>query len=147
MGTLAVGYAHLSDPRSRDAWRVDAFETALLWVYFLVVPPILAVGLYFSLWHLIRHIARVVALDETGRAALADGQIGAVPAGFVREAVPNTAGAVCLLAALFMVQPATDPDGLHALYLVVLAILTLPHTLVVTWLDDVQDLWTPDETV
>jgi Brp/Blh family beta-carotene 15,15'-monooxygenase len=144
-GTLALGYARADDPRSRDAWRIDTFETVLLWAYFLVVPPVLAVGLYFTLWHSTRHIARVVALDGAGRTALAGGRVGSALAGFAREALPATLGAGCFLGALFVVRPAADPMGLLALYLVALAVLTVPHALVVTWLDVSQDLWTPRE--
>jgi len=141
VATLTVGYASADTLRSRDAWRVDAFETALLWAYFLVVPPILAVGLYFTLWHSTRHIARVVTLDRAGRKMLADGRVGTALARFAREAFPNTAVALLFAAGLFIVRPTTNPVGLLALYLVVLAVLTLPHTLVVTWLDVAQGVW------
>ena len=146
VGTLAVGYVRADDPCSQDAWRVDAFETALLWAYFLVVPPILAIGLYFSLWHSTRHIARVMALDGRGRETLAAGRIGTAFARFAREALANTVGALCFLGGLYLVRPTTDPVGLLALYLVVLAVLTLPHTLVVTWLDVSQGVWRHGET-
>ena len=33
-----------------------------------------------------------------------------------------------------------SPDGMLALYLVLIAALTLPHTLVVTWMDRRQQL-------
>jgi Brp/Blh family beta-carotene 15,15'-monooxygenase len=143
VGTLAVGYARAHDPHSRDAWRIDAFETALLWAYFLVVPPILAVGLYFTLWHSTRHIARVMALDGTGRETLADGAVGVALARFAREALPTTAGALCFLGGLYLVRPTADPMGLLGLYLVALAVLTLPHTVVVTCLDGSQGVWNP----
>lgn len=48
----------------RRAWRLDAGETLFLWAYFLAVPPILAVGLYFCLWHSLRYVVRVIALGD-----------------------------------------------------------------------------------
>lgn len=143
IGMLALGYVRSDDSRSRDAWRLDVFETVLLWGYFLVVPPILAIGVYFSFWHSTRHIARVATLDETGRAVLAAGRITPVLSRFARGAAVNTAGALCLLGVLFVVLPADGSMALLSRYLVLIATLTLPHVLIVTWLDISQRLWTP----
>lgn len=126
-------------------WRVDALETALLWAYFWVVPPILAVGLYFCLWHSVRHVLRLIVAEEgakTGGAALARGRLGGELAGFARDALPNTVGALVVLGGLAVVAP---PDegllSLLGLYLVLLAVLTLPHTAVVTWMDWREGVW------
>lgn len=128
---------------SDRGWRVDALETGLLWTYFLAVPPVLAVGLYFCLWHSLRHVVRVVAADErTGGASLARGRVGSALADFGRDALPNTVGALALLAGLAVVAPPdAEPASLLGLYLVLLAVLTLPHALVVTWMDLRQGVW------
>jgi len=68
LGTLAAGRLRIMTRASaRRAWRVDAAETGLLWAYFLLVPPLVAVGLYFTCWHALRHIARLVLLDPSAR--------------------------------------------------------------------------------
>lgn len=138
---LALGYARgrgFGDP----GWRVDAVETGLLWAYFLVVPPVVAVGLYFCLWHSVRHVARLLVVED--RSALADGRLGRALAGFARDALPNTVGAVVVLAGLAVLAP---PDAslpsLLGLYLVLLAVLTLPHALVVSWMDLREGVWSP----
>jgi len=51
-----------------------------------------------------------------------------------------TAGALALLAGLYALvpaQPAATPK-LVGVYLVLIAVLTLPHVLIVTWLDRAQ---------
>ncbi len=39
-------------------WR-QVSEDLVLVAFFAVVPPVLAVGLYFTLWHAVRHILRL----------------------------------------------------------------------------------------
>ncbi|PSP90839.1 beta-carotene 15,15'-monooxygenase [Halobacteriales archaeon QS_4_69_34] len=129
---------------ARRAWRIDAAETLLLWTYFLAVPPVLAIGLYFPLWHSLRHVARLVALD--GSDALRRGAVGPAFARFAREAAPLTAVAACLLVALSVVRPPATLAGVAARYLVVLAALTPPHVAVVAAMDRAQGVWMPAPT-
>ncbi len=124
-------------------WRTDAAETGLLWVYFLLVPPVLAVGVYFCLWHSLRHIARVVLLDPASVEALSRDQ-WLRPAGrFALEAAVPTALALGLVGLLWVAVPGSIETlaGATGLYLVGIAVLTLPHTAVVLWLDREQGIW------
>jgi len=124
--------------------RVDAAETILLWAFFLTVPPVLAIGLYFPLWHGLRHVGRLVAVDPGARAPLRDGDVTGTLWRFARVAAPLTVASLVLLAALAVALPSTPettPD-LAAAYLVLLAVLTLPHVVVVSWLDRQQGVWT-----
>ncbi|WP_251341752.1 Brp/Blh family beta-carotene 15,15'-dioxygenase [Haloplanus halophilus] len=135
LGTLIAGYR-------RDggrAWRRDAGETLLLWAYFLVVPPLVAVGVYFCVWHSLRHVVRLVGVDEGARGALAAAGPVAALLWTGREAVPLTAVSVLLLVGVWVVAGVgTAPATLAALYLVFVAVLTLPHVVVVTWMDRVE---------
>ncbi|WP_338740945.1 Brp/Blh family beta-carotene 15,15'-dioxygenase [Haloplanus salilacus] len=131
--TLLAGYRRADGP----AWRHDAVETLSLWVYFLVVPPLVAIGVYFCLWHSLRHIARLIGIDRDG-ARVAFVERGAVAALLRtgREAAPLTGLSVVLLVgAGVVVGIETVPGRLAALYLVFIAVLTLPHVAVVTWMD------------
>ncbi|MGI4788950.1 MAG: Brp/Blh family beta-carotene 15,15'-dioxygenase, partial [Janthinobacterium lividum] len=76
LGLAIVVYLRQSWKLSRNAFWQDAREIALLLAYFLIVPAILAVGVYFCVWHSARHIARLMLLDEANSSALAGGQIG-----------------------------------------------------------------------
>jgi Brp/Blh family beta-carotene 15,15'-monooxygenase len=131
------------DESLRRGWLRDAGEIALLWVFFLLVPPILAIGLYFTLWHALRHIARLVVVDDPGASALAAGDYLGALARFARDATPATVGALLFFVGLYLAVPTAPGDraGLLGVYLVGIAVLTLPHVAVVTWMDRRQDVW------
>jgi len=128
---------------SRRAWAVDTGETALLWLFFAVVPPVLAIGVYFAVWHSLRHVVRLVALDDIAVAALDRGAVWQAVGRFVRDALPGTIGALALFGGLALAVPATPGDvaDIAGVYLVLLAVLTLPHVVVVTVLDRRQGVW------
>jgi len=137
LSTLAWGYRVAGD---QPAWRVDVVETALLWVFFLSVPPILAIGLYFVVWHSLRHLARLVVIDGTASSALARGSTTDVLVRVSTDALPMTVGALVLFGAIAVLvpnEPGTVAD-VGGVYLVLLAVLTFPHAVVVTVLDRIQ---------
>lgn len=127
----------------RRALTPVALETLLLFVFFAVVPPVLAVGLYFTLWHAPRHVARLVLLDPAGARYLDAGRSGRALARFAREAAPLTVLALALLAGLFLLVPRAtgDPGSLLAVYLVMISALTLPHASLVAYMDARQGVW------
>jgi len=139
--TVALGFYRTSE---RGPWLTDAGEMLLLTAFFLTVPPILAIGVYFCFWHSLRHVVRAVLLHDDSASALDRWQVGRATRRFARDAAPMTAGALALLGLLYLVVPRT-PAGtaeLVALYLVLIAVLTLPHVVIVTWLDREQGIWT-----
>lgn len=138
--TLAWGYARTE---TIESWVLDAGETVGLVALFAVVPPILAIGLYFAFWHSVRHVLRTLLVDEPSVAALERGDLRAALWRFARDAAPATIGGVAVLGALALVAPRTSatPTDLLGLYLVCLAVLTLPHAVVVSLLDLEQGLW------
>lgn len=142
VAALALGFVRGGASLGSDSdWRTDAVETCLLWAYFLVVPPVLAVGLYFCLWHSLRHVGRLVALEGGGSSV--DPGVGGSLARFGRDALPNTLGALVILLALAGLAPAdAGIDSYLGVYLVLLAVLTLPHAAVVTWMDGREGVWT-----
>lgn len=127
----------------RPAWRLEAAETSLLAAYFAAVPPVLALGLYFCLWHSPRHVARLMLLDHGSAAALEKGRIDAAFAAFARDAAPLTVVALVLLVGLyFLVSGGVEgAAGLLAVYLVLISTLTLPHVVVVSLMDLRQGIW------
>ncbi len=146
VATLASGYGSAKKRGARGAWWVDVAETALLAVYFALVPPVLAVGLYFCLWHAPRHVARLVLLDEKSSGALKTGRLSSALVRFARDAAPLTIVALVLLLGLYLVVPGIgsqgqSPASLLAVYLVLISALTLPHVVVVSFMDLRQGLW------
>ena len=147
VGTLAVGRLVVDDDAARRGWRIDAAEVALLWAFFLLVPPLVAIGLYFACWHSLRHVARLLLLapdrePPTESVAFAVWLWGAGRR-FAREAAPLTALSLLLLAGFGAVVPATarTVPEYAALYLVFVAVVTLPHVVVVTLMDYAEGLW------
>lgn len=116
----------------RRALPAVLLETLLLFAFFAVVPPVLAVGMYFTLWHAPRHIARLVLLDPVP-----------APSRFARDAAPLTGLALVLLVALYSAVPAGEGDAgsLLAAYLVLISALTLPHAVLVSYMDARLGLW------
>ena len=120
-----------------------ALETLLLFAFFAAVPPVLAVGLYFALWHAPRHVARLVLLDPAGSRDLGAGRPMRALARFAAGAAPLTVLALACLVALYLAVPqaAGEPGSLLALYLVLVSALTLPHAVIVAFMDARQGLW------
>ncbi len=139
---LALGATRtgLADP----GWRTDALETGLLWAFFLAVPPVLAIGVYFCLWHSVRHIARLALVDPRAAAALSRGAWRPALARFARDAAPLTAVSVAFLGGFYLLVPVrpTDLPETVGLYLILIAVLTLPHVVVVSLMDRAEGVWT-----
>jgi Brp/Blh family beta-carotene 15,15'-monooxygenase len=107
-------------------------ELALLAATFWLVHPFAAFGVYFGLWHALRHTARLVDL------AAADGPLRAGLRQFCWQAALPTLGALGFLGAVVATAryaPAPLAPGLLAAELATLVALTFPHAIVVTALD------------
>lgn len=144
---LAFGILYLGGVYRRSGNRAtllkETGEISLLAIYFATVPPILAVGLYFCLWHSPRHIARLMLLDPRAYSALEGGGLSLALRRFARDAAPLTLAALGLLGAFYLYVP-SGPEGAAGLlagYLVLISALTLPHVVLVTWMDSKQDVW------
>jgi Brp/Blh family beta-carotene 15,15'-monooxygenase len=137
-----LGAGWLAAPRdARRGWAIDAFETALLAVFFATVHPLLAVGLYFCLWHSLRHIVRLIGVPG----GYVPGAAARPWRAFALHAAPTTALALLFLVGLYALVPVA-PDSLDdaiGLYLVLIAVLTLPHVWVVLRMDRAEHVWHP----
>lgn len=137
IGLTLAAYLWQSWKLSRAAFWQDAGEVALLLAYFSLVPAILAVGVYFCIWHSARHIARLMLIDDADRAALTQGQIGRCVLRSAAQALPMTLGALGFLAGLWWWQGCVhlSVGSFVYLYLSLIAALTFPHFLLVLWMD------------
>lgn len=110
----------------------EAAELVLLTATFVLAPPLAAFGIYFGLWHSVRHTGRLLDLAH-GRLC-PGGRDGSWPAAarlLARSAALPTAAA---MAAVGVLWTARDLAGLQAEVAVLLA-LTFPHAGVVWALD------------
>ena len=135
-GALVVVYAVWG---AAVAWRrtgarrtlgLDLGEVAALTVFFALLPPLWSVGVYFCLWHALRHLARLAPLVAGGSARR-----------LALYAVPGTLGALALVGLVFAESLRQPVAGVGA-YLVGIAALTVPHVVVVAWMDVRQRVWT-----
>lgn len=117
--TAAAGYRREGATRG---WRVDAGETLILWVFFLTVPPLVAIDVYFCVWHSLRHILRAAADGDR------PGTLSTLLRGFARDAAPLALVALVLLTAFLVLGPVspTTPTETMAVYIVFIAVLPLP---------------------
>ncbi len=129
---LCFSVVHIVTSLVRQRWSA-AVETVLLLVLFTVAPPLAAFGVYFGLWHALRHTARLIADDPANRADLDAGRMLRPLRRFaVEAAVPS---AVALGTVVALVQLAAGHDGLVPPVFCVLLALTVPHVVIVARLD------------
>lgn len=134
-----------TDAQYRPSWWLDLWETSLLISFFWLVPPLLAIGTYFCLWHSIRHISRIQSIKHEVEPPRSYGETWRFWREFFRDAAPLTTVALLLLGLFYFAVPQT-PQTLNAylgLYLAFIGAVTFPHTVLVTWLDFRQGLWQP----
>ncbi len=119
--------------RVRRRELVPAAELVLLTVAALLVPVGAFFGAYFGLWHSGRHTARLVAENPANAADLAAGRLARPLWRFARTAALPTLAALATVLALW--ATAGGWEAFVAADLAVLAALTVPHAVVIGWLD------------
>lgn len=138
MATWMAARAH----GHRAAWVQDQAEIAVLGLFFACGPPVLTIGLYFCLWHALRHIVRLELLDPYGAALLTQGQLVKAGQRFAGQAAPITAIALVVLALAYVHLPSAtgSAEGQLGPYLVLISALTVPHIAIVTYMDRRQNV-------
>ncbi len=103
-----------------------AVELIAVATLFMVVPAFAAFGVYFGLWHAVRHTSRLMD-------ALAPGEsIGRQFAAFARASALTTSAALVVLTLLFVFR---SNVGVVMTGVSLLLALTFPHVVVVAVLD------------
>jgi len=129
---LSWGYLRAD---AADRWLVEAGETLLLVAFFVVVPPILAVGVYFPCWYATRQTARLGAASDA---------LWPLVRRVARGAVLPWVGALVVFGATAVLAsdvPSTPAEWV-ALYSVFVAAIAVPHVAVGSWLDRRRGIWT-----
>ncbi|OKI49102.1 Brp/Blh family beta-carotene 15,15'-dioxygenase [Micromonospora sp. CB01531] len=110
----------------------DLVQLGLLATVFAIVPPALAFGVYFAAWHSLRHIARLLCADPANAAHLRAGRLGPPLRRFALRAAPPTAA---VLVSFALLTHHTGAAGVLPTTFALLAAVTVPHAVVVAWLD------------
>jgi Brp/Blh family beta-carotene 15,15'-monooxygenase len=115
----------------------ERLELAGLATFFALVEPVFAVGLYFIAWHSWRHIARLATLEPVAAAAIEAGRPARAVARVLRAALPCTALALVGLAGFgaVLAVDTSSAQQVTAVALAMIAALTVPHAVIVAWLD------------
>lgn len=133
IGLLGLEWTRLRKTGSASQHMTLTAESLLLVTFFFAVPPLAAIGWYFCLWHGLRHILRLSRYKDSTASQLRPGRKLTL---FFRRALPFTLLSLLMLAASALCLPvATDPTQWIALYLVLISTLTLPHIVIVGWMD------------
>lgn len=120
----------------RAGRRSVAVDVALIGALGAFAPPLIAFAVWFGGWHALRHSGRLL-LTEPGCAALVTAdRAGAAVRRLARLAAwPSVAATATLALLVGFTVAAPDPESAIAEVLRVLLALTVPHMLVVGWLD------------
>lgn len=120
--------------RAPSARRV-LLENVALTAFFWQVTPLVAIGWYFAGWHGYRHFLRLCRYEPVGPSG--NRAIFRSMRRRIWQALPFTIISVLMLLALYgrMQEQVSDPFAGAALYLVLISALTLPHLVVVEWMD------------
>ena len=102
----------------------------------LLAPPLVAFAVWFGGWHALRHSARLLTVDHPAASLVVAGRHREAVRALARAALGPSLAAVLVLAGLLAVTlTAADPVAAVGGTLVVLLALTVPHMVVVLWLD------------
>ena len=118
---------------SRPSWSAWA-ETLLLLALFYLVPPLLSVGVYFMAFHAWRHLLRLASLRDHLTTFDPQPWTKSV-ARLLLLSAPLTVATLVFLPWIPSLAHASTNQNWVGPYLILLAVLTLPHAILVGWID------------
>ncbi|MEI6251507.1 MAG: Brp/Blh family beta-carotene 15,15'-dioxygenase [Mycobacteriaceae bacterium] len=105
-----------------------------------LAPPLIAFAVWFGGWHAIRHCARMLTVEPGCAALVSTGRDQAAVLRLIRlAALPSIAAVAAVVALGWLTVTAPDPTVAVAEILRLLLALTVPHMMVVWWLDRTTD--------
>ncbi len=115
---------------------VVALDIVIVGAVGMLAPPLVAFAVWFGGWHALRHCGRLLTVEPGCAALLTIGRPGAAVLRLIRLAALPSLAAWTVLAALgWFTVAASDPTAVVADVLRLLLALTVPHAVVVLWLD------------
>ena len=131
---VAALVAVIGSIRSGQIW--IALDIVLVGSLGMLAPPLVAFAVWFGGWHAIRHCARMLTVDPDCAALVSSGRDRAAVLRLIRLAALPSVAALATVAILgWITVTASDPTVVVAEILRLLLALTVPHMVVVWWLD------------
>ncbi len=112
----------------------DCFETFILIALFILVKPILSISFYLFFWHSLRHLMRLFLINDEFRQALEKNGFFKTHCKYLYKALPTLSLAMLFLFFLYPLFPDFQKHPLQ-IFLIFISSLTLPHTVLVSWMD------------
>jgi Brp/Blh family beta-carotene 15,15'-monooxygenase len=113
-----------------------ALDIALIGALGMLAPPLVAFAVWFGGWHGLRHCARMLTIEPGCAALVSTGQRRASALRLIQLAALPSMAALTTVAALgWFTVAAPDPTVVVAEVLRLLLALTVPHMVVVLWID------------
>ena len=120
----------------RAAQRWVALDIAIVGALGLIAPPLVAFAVWFGGWHAIRHCARMLTVEPGCASLVSTGRDRSAVLRLIRlAALPSAAALATVLVLGWFTVTASDPAVVVAEILRLLLALTVPHMVVVWWLD------------
>ena len=117
-----------------------ALDVTLIGVLGMLAPPLAAFAVWFGGWHGLRHTARMMTVEPGCAALLAEGRRRDAVSRLGRlAAMPSVAALTAVSGLMWLTATANDPAVAVAEVLRVLLALTVPHMVVVFWLDQAEN--------
>ena len=117
-----------------------ALDIVLVGALGILVSPLVAFAVWFGGWHALRHCARILTIEPGCVALVNTGRQRAAALRLIRiAAVPSIAALTAVAALGWFTVAASDPTVVLAEVLRLLLALTVPHMVVVLWVDRTAD--------
>ena len=124
----------------RSAHPLVALDVVIVGALGLIAPPLVAFAMWFGGWHAIRHCARMLTVEPGCAALVSTGRDRSAVLRLIRlAALPSSAALATVLVLGWFTVTASDPTVVVAEILRLLLALTVPHMVVVWWLDRTGD--------
>jgi len=140
IGFQMIGSLLTHTQEERVAFCTELLESTFLFIWFLWVPPLWAIGTYFALWHSLRHGLRILWMDQAGRKDLLGGHFLRIKGRWLQLTSLMTVLALLglwLILSMPLYFRGIQLDWLGKAMLGI-SMLTLPHTVVVCLMDRFQ---------
>ena len=123
----------------KSLW-IDRAEALILLIWFLFIPPLWAIGCYFVFWHSLRHTLRILWTDQLGSQLIETGKYFRLKIRWLELTSLMTVIALIGMWAAFNMSFSLRGIELSwlAKALIGISVLTLPHTIVVCFMDRMQ---------